>query len=454
MRHSASGFPAASSLRLWIPLSVALFVLLGSLSLWVVFERHRKSEEREAFEAMARVNAGFIVRTRLVQSEMMAERLSEITGLRVFFWHAQVGRLIGPPGLGFDPLLLKHVAWDGRAVELPDGRLAVGVRGEREMHMLFVKEGFVRDLSQMSADAWLALGIFWCLSLVLGYGLSKWVIQPLRALVQLLPQVGSGNELRGLPLGRKDEIGSLARVLHETHQSLEQERDLRRRAERHAILGRMAAGMAHEIRNPVSAIRLHAELMDVDAPGDFAESRRLVLSEAGRLESLVRQWMNYARPEPPHLARMDLVESICHARELMLPQAAHAGVRIDWEQAPTGPVMISADRQRIQQVFGNILINAVQAMPSGGRVTLALGEDAGRAWVSVADEGPGFSARALEHLGDAFFSEKEGGMGLGLAVAKAICEAHGGGLSVHNLESRGASVLIELLKSPKDIEIA
>ncbi len=87
-------------------------------------------------------------------------------------------------------------------------------------------------------------------------------------------------------------------------------------------------------------------------------------------------------------------------------------------------------------------------------MTLGVGEDADRAWVSVADEGPGFSARALEHLGDAFFSEKEGGMGLGLAVAKAICEAHGGSLSVRGKDPRGASVLIELPKSPKGTETA
>jgi len=446
----AKAFPRATSLRLWIPLSVALFVLLGSLSLWIVFEKHRKAEEQSAFENMARVNAGFIERTRLAQSEMMAERLSEITGLQVFFWHSKVERLIGPPGIRLDQALLKNETWNGKARRFPDGRMVVGIQGERGMHILFVRDGLKGSGSLMSSDAWLALAIFWMLSLVLGFGLSRWVTQPLQGLVKLLPLVGTQDELIGLPLGRKDEIGSLAQALNETHQSLKQERELRRRAERHAILGRMAASMAHEIRNPVSAIRLHAELMDVDSPADFADSRRLVLSEAERLESLVRQWMNYAKPEPPHLVEMDLVEAIRHARDLMLPQAKHAGVVFEWTDGPDRPLMILADRQRIQQVLGNVLINAVQAMPTGGRVTIGVGDEGDKVRVSIADEGVGFSEMALKHLGDAFFSEKEGGMGLGLAVAKGICEAHGGALSAQTNSGRGACVLIELPKSPKD----
>jgi len=99
-------------------------------------------------------------------------------------------------------------------------------------------------------------------------------------------------------------------------------------------------------------------------------------------------------------------------------------------------------------VLGNLLRNAVQAMPSGGRVTVSVSNEEGRVSVLVEDEGSGFSASALARLGEPFYSEKEGGMGLGLAVVKGICEAHGGGLTVENRSDGGARVRVDFAKSP------
>jgi signal transduction histidine kinase len=268
-------------------------------------------------------------------------------------------------------------------------------------------------------------------------------------MVDVLPSVGTDQDLVGLPLGRGDEIGRLAKVLGDTHQSLREERDLRRKAERHAILGKMAASLAHEVRNPIAAIRLHAQLLDADALSDFELSRGLIVSEAERLEDLVGQWMSYARPEPPRLVMVDLAAILSESVRLITPQAMHAGVTIDLQCSDSGcPVEIMADRNRLMQVFGNLLRNAVQAMPSGGQVTVLLEDEPDRVVVMVSDQGAGFSENALEHLGEPFFSEKEGGMGLGLAVVKDICEAHRGNLEAHNLAGGGACIRVAFLKSP------
>jgi signal transduction histidine kinase len=111
-------------------------------------------------------------------------------------------------------------------------------------------------------------------------------------------------------------------------------------------------------------------------------------------------------------------------------------------------VVIAADRHRLQQVFGNLLRNAVQALPAGGRVTVQVVEEATHVAVVVEDEGAGFSESALARLGEPFYSEKEGGMGLGLVVAKDICEAHGGRLTVENRSGGGARVRADFAKSP------
>jgi signal transduction histidine kinase len=245
---------------------------------------------------------------------------------------------------------------------------------------------------------------------------------------------------------RRDEIGQLAKTLTRTHQSLRDERELRRAAERHALLGRMAASLAHEVRNPVSAIRLHAQLLEHASQEEAAVSRELIESEAGRIEELVSQWLNHARPVPPVLTEVDVVESLRQAVRLMEPQARHSGVGIEMDAETS--LLIPADRHRVQQVFGNLLRNAVQAMPSGGTVTVRVLDEKTRVAVVFEDGGEGFSPAALARSGEPFYSEKEGGMGLGLAVAKEICLAHGGGLVAENRTGGGATVRVEFPKNP------
>lgn len=444
-------FRRSRSLRLWIPVCVAMFVLLGSLGLLFIFERHREGEIRNSFEEMARVNAGFIQRTHLVRNATMAERLSEIIGFQVFFWNERVDQLIAPPGAKLDPAVLK-LDFNGRVQEISDGRMMVGIKGERGMHLIFIHDRIKGGFSVVSRDAWTALGVFWGLSLGLGLLLSYRVTKPLGQIVRSLPKVGGEGALEDLPLERGDEIGRLARTLHRTHKSLQSERDLRRDAERHAILGRMTASMAHEIRNPVSAIRLHAELLDPDASQDFNVSKRLILSEAERIEDLVGQWMYYSRPEPPLKVELDLAKVLMDAVELIRPQASHAGVELVIRGVENGPIWIEGDGKRLQQVFGNLLLNGIQAMSRGGKLTVEVLEQQDAVEIRISDQGEGFSPSALEHLGEPFYSEKEGGMGLGLAVVKDICEAHGGLLSAMNLDEGGACLELVLNKKSKPAE--
>lgn len=435
-----------ASLTVWMTLSVAVFVLLGSLGLMWVFERHRDREERRAFEELARVNASFLERTRLPQSAKMAEQLGEIIGAEVFFWQPRTGEVTGTTHRGLDVATLR-LGSDGRTHVMSDGKLVVGLPGRDGMKVIFLRPAAARGLSMISADTWWALGVFWALSLALGGGLARRVTRPLRCLVESLPLVGTDQTLPELPVSRRDEIGLLAQTLTQTHDSLRQERERRRAAERHALLGRMATSLAHEVRNPVAAIRLHAQLLEHADRAESAISRRLIESEAERIEGLVSQWMSHAKPVPPTLGEVDVCDSLRDAVRLMEPQARHAGVVIETDMAE-GEVVIQADRHRMQQVHGNLLLNAVQAMPSGGRVTVRILDQGARVAVVVEDGGAGFSRSALARLGEAFYSEKEGGMGLGLAVVKEICEAHGGALTAENRSEGGARVRAEFAKSP------
>jgi signal transduction histidine kinase len=203
------------------------------------------------------------------------------------------------------------------------------------------------------------------------------------------------------------------------------------RAQRLALLGQMATSLAHEIQNPVAAIRLHAQLA----------GHQTILGEAATIESLVNQWLFLARPDAPQKSPVTLDALLADTIRVSTPLAEHAHVRIELVCGSGFPAAtIDGDARRLGQVFRNLIVNAIQAMPGGGTLTITA---TGRT-ITFADTGKGFSPTALARCPELFYSEKEGGMGIGLAVVREIVHAHGGRLSLANPPTGGAEVRLEL----------
>jgi signal transduction histidine kinase len=205
-------------------------------------------------------------------------------------------------------------------------------------------------------------------------------------------------------------------------------------AQRFGLLGSMATSLAHEIRNPIAAIRLHGQLLEQAEP----VSAGLIVYEAAKIEDALNQWMFLARPEPPRKTEIDLAELIGKTVRVLAPAADHAKVRIAVAASPSRRVQ--ADIPRLGQVFHNIILHAVQAMPEGGTLSIAVSEKD----ICFADTGPGFSPTALRRAANTLYSEKEGGMGLGLNLARKIVRAHEGHLLIGNRSEGGALVRVVL----------
>jgi signal transduction histidine kinase len=147
--------------------------------------------------------------------------------------------------------------------------------------------------------------------------------------------------------------------------------------------------------------------------------------------------MFLARPEPPHKAPVALDTLLAETVKALTPLAEHARVRIE----VTGKAeKFAADARRLGQVFRNLITNAIQAMPTGGTLTIVVADHS----ITFRDTGPGFSATALARCPQMFYSEKEGGMGIGLSVANEIIKAHGGSLLLANGDKGGAQVTVQL----------
>jgi signal transduction histidine kinase len=205
-------------------------------------------------------------------------------------------------------------------------------------------------------------------------------------------------------------------------------------AQRFGLLGSIATSLAHEIRNPIAAIRLHGQLLEQKEPVNAG----LIVFEAAKIEDMLNQWMFLARPEPPRKTEIILVELIAQTVRVLAPAADHAKVHIEVTASPYRRVQ--ADFHRLGQVFHKIILNAIQSMPEGGKLSISVSEEE----ICFADTGPGFSPAALRRAANTLYSEKEGGMGLGLNVARKIVRAHDGRLVIGNRTEGGAVVRVIL----------
>jgi signal transduction histidine kinase len=455
-----------SSLWLRLALPFLLFVAAGSTALALWLHAAGQRESRHVFATLARTNADFIKSARLPANERVADYLSRVLNMRVFFrqgaWDMVGGGQDGfvlkksletvPPITGALERYrgtLQALGEERGIVETGGGFEAIAVPLEKDLSLILVHEIEPAWSFLVRPDTLMLLAAFWAFSVGLAWVLAKGFVRPLRLLAQRLPHIEHDPDAALPGAERNDEIGQLARAYLATRTQLAEERIRRQQAERLALLGRMATGLAHEIHNPLAAIRMHAQLIESAHNGELASTAReslpVLLGEASKIEGLVQQWMFLARPQPPQTAPADLGEVVAGVLRAIAPQAMHAEVRII-NEVPSG-LSARIDVRRISQAIGNIATNAIQAMPRGGTLTIR-GERGPDVRLIFQDTGSGFSANALAHYADLFYSEKEGGMGIGLSVSAEILKAHGGALIVANAPGGGAIITLQLPSHP------
>ena len=245
--------------------------------------------------------------------------------------------------------------------------------------------------------------------------------------------------LSGALVGRER---SQRRKTQEAHEKLEH-------AQRLSMMGQMAAGVAHEIKNPLASIKGAADILAADAPPgspkrEFAE---IVSREIRRLDGTVRDFLEFARPQPFRFSRQKPGDVLADTLKQMEPQISSAGISLE-TKIPALPGYAWVDPQKLRQVFINLILNAVSATPSGGKISIGLvqrSDSRGTYWeINISDTGGGIAPEYRDRIFEPFFTQKSAGSGLGLAIVKSIVGEHGGWVEVTSEPSRGATFTVAL----------
>lgn len=246
---------------------------------------------------------------------------------------------------------------------------------------------------------------------------------------------------------------------------VEMERELRR-SERLAAVGQLAAAIAHEVRNPLAAMSGSIQLLAAELPGQAREGEAgrlmdIVLRETDRLNTLITDFLRYARPSPPLLQRVVLAPLVAETARML---EAGEGKQIEVRVSVSGELAVQADPGQLRQLLWNLLLNATQAVGGEGVLevsarprreplaqdgpgtfrTVAEGEDVPGVEISVSDKGVGIAPEAVDHIFDPFFTTKQAGSGLGLATVHRIVEAGGGRISVESALHAGTTFRVWL----------
>jgi two-component system NtrC family sensor kinase len=308
---------------------------------------------------------------------------------------------------------------------------------------------------------------------------TRWSIaRPIRALMEGAQAVGRGDLTQRIELARRDEVGQLAEefnrmatnlqaaneeLVRQAEERLRLEQEVQQ-AQKLAAVGMLAAEVAHEIGTPLNVISGRAEVLGRVVPQEHPERRHLdvILKQTQRISGIIRALLDYTRPRRPNRRGENIVPVLGRVADILLERSRRRGARIQLD-LPVGLPQVLVDPDQIQQVFLNLLMNALDASPQGEVVRVTTGENPklpteGRAGivrgkaaapclaVHVVDAGRGLTGEQLDHVFEPFFSTKGhgSGTGLGLPIAEEIVRAHRGEIEMLSIPGRGTEVIVRL----------
>lgn len=339
-----------------------------------------------------------------------------------------------------------------RSQELRDRLVTRGIQASIQFRNLEERVNIELDslIAQAAEreDFTLQVLLLWAVfSVAVGGGVALYtskLLRPLQAVTERAKAVAAGDLTPRQVSVANDEIGELAQTFESMVAAIARANRELLDAERLATIGKMAAQVTHEVRNPLSSIGLNLELLEEELKSDEAKALHAAISrEVLRLNELTEQYLSVARRNDPRFALEDFGAVIREAGAFVQPDLSRHGIELVVDTPDSLP-NVWVDEAQIRQVIHNLVRNARQATQRGGRVTLSARTIENGVELRVADSGSGLDAAAREHLFEPFFTTKGQGTGLGLAISRQMVESHRGTIRCEPNVPNGAVFIIQL----------
>jgi signal transduction histidine kinase len=349
------------------------------------------------------------------------------------------------------PAVLRHDAADVQT-EHAQAQLLVSLIEDRSDRLVDRFEASISEFRaevaelQKSAMRWNAFFVIGVplLAILVGLYVHRSVAVPVGRLQAGAVRIASGDLDARIQIDTPDEFGALARQFNAMTRALKEHQERLVQHEKLAGIGRLAAGVAHEINNPLAVILGYARLLGRGATGETAADLQIIEDESLRAKAIVDGLLDMARPAQLEREQVDLRALVVEAVERLAEAKLLDGVTLTVRG--TGTVVGSS--QKLRQVVLNLIKNGAEAAGPKGSVDVAVDSSGGLAHLVVSDSGGGLSREALERVFEPFFTSKPQGTGLGLAVSKGIVHAHGGSIEATNVPSGGARFEVRLPRAP------
>lgn len=329
---------------------------------------------------------------------------------------------------------------------------------DRDTNWLLVieteRDTLFAPINNMRNSIWFLLGVLLIISLLIAVWASGWLAKPIHNLADIIKRFADGERGARYQAIGHDEIGHAGRAFNYLAANLEHTEKERENAvkaacqsERLAALGQLAAGIGHEINNPLTNIMSLATLVG-ESVGDDKEDIKadiaVMKKEGQRCARIVQGILNFARESEPSYEEFDMAELLDETLQLLQHRIESSEIKLQTQIE--SPIIMQGDKNLLQQVFVNILLNAIQATPSGASMFVQSAIKQNEVIIEVLDHGKGIDAKNASKIFDPFFTTKpEGeGTGLGLSVSYGIIKKHGGTIQIDNADNAGVSVLIRL----------
>jgi two-component system, NtrC family, sensor kinase len=294
---------------------------------------------------------------------------------------------------------------------------------------------------------WLSLVDGVVLLLAGAFILGRYVVRPVEALSRAARRVAQGDLGHVVPEQGAGEITDLCCSFNQMSVALREQREQIVRSEKLASVGRLAAGVAHEVGNPLAAVLGYAEILAAGraTPDDVADQANRIRAETTRIHRILQELLEYSRPPREETGPVEIGPLLDVALSLLAPQPRMRAVVVERDLSPDLPPAAGSSG-RVTQVLVNLLLNAADAMQGAGRVTVGARARADRIEIRVADSGPGVAPEVRPRLFEPFFTTKDPGLGigLGLAVCQSIVEAMGGTIRLDEQARSGATFVVTL----------